>query len=1279
MVERFGYTTRKYLSKGSRSRLWLATRDSDGVDVVIKRYVKDRLQDGTSHCKREFEALRRVQAPGVVRAFDLLEDGEATSLVLELLPGVTLAGCVARDPLSVREVLQFGTQLASALGEVHRKRWIHRDLSPSNIQVDPATSTAHLFDFGSARMLGSAQSEAPSRSVSEPYHLGGGLAYASPEQTGRMGRGVDSRSDLYSLGACLYFALSGRPPFEHRDPLALLHAHMARIPDPIHSVEERVPVAVSRIIAKLLEKEPNDRYQSAHALAEDLRSCLDFLDSNGSIPEALELGSADTPLRPTFGRSVHGRDSELKRLRENLEAILRAEAPKTLLIHGPAGIGKSALINALRPLVGEAGGFVAHGKCESLLSDVAHVALKAALAGLADQLLCAGEKYVKRWQSRLLASLGALSPVVTSFVPGLSDILGELEPPSPLGPRESAQRLELAIERFLRTFPDAGHPLMLSLDDLQWANRDSITLLEALICSTRDLRIAWILVHRSDDSESVQRLRRGIRERNPGAQFIEIEVGPLSREGVQAVISDALGMGPASVGALVNAAARKTDCSPLLVQEFLIHLHDTGRIAAIPGTGWTWSDDDIASAEIQEGAVSLLCANLDRLQPEARELVATLSCVGDPFCTSQLELVVDLAREDLEQHLFELVDEGLIVPSSEGFRFAHDRIREACLEPLSSEKRARTHYSLGRRLLAQTSFEQLPERCAEISIHFQLGTDCIGAEERGAAQAVHLAAGQRALASGGFQAASRHLAAGRSLLNESDWDSDATRTFSLLHDSIEAEFLSGELECARELANGLVRRPLEGFDRCRALAKRVRVLAAAPDEHFVHELLSILESYGVRWVQDPSPLWIRLQIYWLDWTLRGPLDETCFGNPKGADLSWVFPSIILQEAAPALLALNSRLLALSILAAVRNFHIHGAIRSPALLLAGYAAMRIEILGHWDGVRRYAEAALAWAQKSDDPINVVAQASLYSFCWVWLRPRGECVELLQAVVRRLGESGDIPYSIIALTGSLGMAAMAGRPIPELLSQIDGKHRWEAWPGIRAYVRCYGTAFRVLAGDDAVEIDLDRLTGELESDVREIYLHGRIPWLLALCMFERFDLAGPLLELPSMGVQIRGSIGLPEFYLLRGLHAAWTASRTRGREARRARRRARRAAAWLRARANHAPDCVPLSAFMEAELACHSRSAAPTLRSYAHAARLAGQAGLLHHEAWIHERVGRFLIQLRRTGQAIPELRKASDLYARWGAQAKVDHISRLVQDVKGDARQPVEAAHSVLRG
>jgi hypothetical protein len=441
MWEADGFVLGKCLASDEHQRTYEATRRQDGREVVLKA-ASDALDPVTeAELSREFEALSAVAGPGIVQALALLTE-EQTVLVLDRVPGQRLAGSLASGPLELPAFLEIAIQLGEALGRVHAARWIHCYVTPSSAVIAPASLEAVLIGFHLAQPLG-----AEARSA-QKLAARGDLRYMAPEQTGRMNRGVDARSDLYALGATLYHALVGEPPFQTSDPLALIHAHMARVPPPPTERNPRVPVALSRIVLKLLEKQPESRYQSAAALVADLRLCRDALLQRGHIDDALALGATHAPDRPHFSSKLYDRERETELLRALFRQV-RDGSPKVLVIAGQPGAGKSALIEVLRPDVAESGGYIAIGKFD-LSRDRPYAAWVAAIDGLVRQFLAESDARLSLWRESLREALGNIAKVLVDLVPDLQFVVGEVPDVPRLGPRETQARLALALRRFLK-------------------------------------------------------------------------------------------------------------------------------------------------------------------------------------------------------------------------------------------------------------------------------------------------------------------------------------------------------------------------------------------------------------------------------------------------------------------------------------------------------------------------------------------------------------------------------------------------------------------------------------------------------------------------------------------------------------------------------------------------------------------------------------------------------------------------------------------------------------
>ncbi len=1252
-----GYALGKCLHANSVSSAYAAVRERDGHGVVLKRYLEDAMDDGESRAQREFAALRAVAGPGIVAALELVGTEDAPVLVLEPASGMVLDSWVQAGLPGIAAVLEIAIQLSDALARVHDARLLHRDITPHNVFVDPTGLQACLIDFGLARPLGSAAvlSEAGSKGRS----LAGSLRYISPEQTGRMDRGVDSRSDLYGLGGTLYFTLTGRPPFDLTDPLGLIHAHLAKVPTPPIELRPEVPATLSHIVAKLLQKAPEARYQTARALHRDLVECRTQLRDRGRIDDDFPLGSADAPYRPLFSRKLHGREDEVQRL---LGAYARAVGggATALFLEGPPGIGKSALVQELRGALVESRGYLASGKFDLYRRDVPYLGFVQAFESLIQQILTESDARLEQWRTSLHAALGPSAGVRVELVPDLAIVLGEVEPVPRLGPAATRARLSLAVHRFFQGLATREHPLVLFLDDLQWADEASRSLIQDLLGRDPTRALLLLCAYRDGESEArpAVQLRGELRAR--GVDVEELALAPISNEACARMLAGALGRSLEQTRSLAACVARKTGNAPLLIQQFVYHMYDLRLIRFEPGVGWSWDDAALAAAEIPEDAVGLMTAKIGRLEAEVAAVLQLASCVGDTF---ELDTLVELTarpRSALEAALFTLCDEGLIAPAPEGFRFVHDRVREAAQAGLSDAERAQVHHEAARLLLERTPPEALLARAAEIADHLNFAHERLDDAERIRAIELDVAAGARGLRAGAAATAAHYVAAGRALFREVDWETHAELGFRLFIESAESAYQMREIALALELLAKLETRSWPRMHSAQIAAKHITVRTLDDSGQELDLVLATLRRFGVRWPAYPSRLRTRLEILRADWALRGPLDERAL-RPLGAGdhSDWMAPLVIMGAGASALTRKTVRLVCLLTGFSMRRARRHGYLIPPGLPLAGYAAFRLGFLRHLRGAERYAQAALDWNERVNDPVvRPRSELVVYAFVYSWIRPRRTILEPLRRVENQCWESGDVEYAFYACQHRAHQASLAGEPLAALRADYAAIAATGAfarqWPNIQPRI------FALLEQPLPDAAALGREIAEIEqvlAGTDAARMAQWVFWLEVLCLLGLHDAAFATSEqiaewISDVGATCSQAV---DFTFLRGVLAAERAARATGSARRRHARVLRQCLRRVRIWAEHGPDFVHMVDALRAERARLGGRAAQALAAYASATDRATRQGYRHHAAFLLERRARLLGELRRDTEASTALRQAVKLYAEWGAHGKAEAL------------------------
>ena len=1249
-----GYTQEKSIASSRHDEVLLARRESDGACVVVKAYVGADAPAAAARAERELLALRACAGAGLAAVIDAATD-PVPVLVIEWVPGITFGSWVAAELPQPRDLVTVAIALCAVLIRMHDARYIHRNISPQTIRVDPATLEAHLTGLGSAHLLGQQSQLRADAAVS------GSLRYLAPEQTGRMNRGVDPRSDLYSVGATLFEGATGRPPFDADDPIALLHAHMARVPVAAVTLREDLPPPLSLIIARLLEKEPANRYPSARALRADLVALAAALDSGDAGGLSFALRRAEAPDRPRFAARLYGRDAEIATVRARY-AEAAAGSSRLLLVAGAPGAGKSALVDELRPDLAASNGYLAIGKFD-LSHERPYSGWSAALGNLAQQILLESDASLEGWRSALHAGLGALGRVMVDLVPDLEFILGETAPAPPVGPRESQARMSVALRRLLSVLATPEHPVVLFLDDLQWSDPGSRALMTQLFTERLDASLLLIGAYQANEVDAEHPLTEMLADLTAQCGPIElIAIEPLPQSALAQMLADALEREVGDVEPLARAVERKTGSSPLFVRQLIEHLYTQGVFSFVPGSGWHWDDAEIAAAEIPDGAVGVMSAKLHALSPSALDVVKLASCVGDEFDVALLAETTRTARGTLEQALFELADAGLISPSVGGFHFVHDRVREAARALLTDAEREATHCDMARRLLQCLSEADRERRLLEIAEHQAKGTACLAGDERLPAAALQLEAGERAVAAGVAATAETHLAVARTLLRDEDWVDSRELGLRLYLRSAECAFLRGDFDAAlgyTDVAEPLARSVVE---LGQVVAQRVQILAVARPTHEVAAYsIDVLAKIGVRFELRPTRLRLRVALYLLaaEIALRGAW--RMFERAEQIDPARMAALMVIRQAGAVFARESPALVPLVLVWMARQDLRHGALASPCLTVACVAtSLMLHTVLRRTTRHLHRLAAEANARDTSLVLRLRTEQHIASHYLPWVVARWDCLQRLDVNAEAQREAGDLEWAnysrfLRLLLGVLGGAPIAQteRRLRELAEYVQMARHVYLLPG------CCHEPYALLADPSLRPADLDV---RLAAGCARLLAAGPSAtgytwpvWMMVLCVFGRFDLvaSAPPEVAPTLATTL-GMIHQADVELYRGLTAAALASTTRGAKRRAHRRQLERSRRLLErfGRTRGSPDLVHMVSLLDAERAALRGRLERARALYASAVEGADRQRFAHHAALAAERRARMLEATGSRSLARVSLAEAARRYAAWGCRAKV---------------------------
>jgi PAS domain S-box-containing protein len=784
-----------------------------------------------------------------VRPLEVVYERGRTMLVLED-PGSEPLSELLGAPLELGQFLRLAVGITSALGKAHRRSLVHKDIKPINIFINNATGEVKLTGFGIAsRLLRERAAPEP------PETIAGTLAYMAPEQTGRMNRSIDARSDLYSLGVTLYQMLTGSLPFAATDPMEWIHCHIARKPLPPRERLATVPAAVSNLVLKLLAKAAEERYQTAAGLERDLRHCLAEWEAHRRI-DAFLLGQLDTPDRLLIPEKLYGREREIKTLLGAFDRVASSGRPELVLVSGYSGIGKSAIVNEMHKALVPSRGLFTSGKFDQYKRDIPYATLAQALQGLIRPLLGKSDAELASWGDALRKALGPNGQLMVDLVPELKLIIGEQTPVPDLPPQQAQGRFQLVFRRFLGVFARPEHPLALFLDDLQWLDAATLDLLTDLLPQSDVQHLLLIGAYRDNEVDLTHPLMRKLDAiRKTGAFVQEISLAPLAREDLEQLIVDTIGCTPPVAAPLARLVHDKTGGNPFFVIQFISALAEEGLLRLDhDAASWHWELNSLHAKGYTDNVVDLMVGKLTRLPVETQATLQKLACLGNVAEISLLSIVLGKSNDGVRSDLWNAVRLELVEQLDGSYRFIHDRVQEAAYSLIPERLRAEAHLGIGRLLAAHIPVDRHEEAIFEIVNQLNRGAALITSrDEREQLAEFNLLAGQRAKASAAYASALTYLSAGAALLPEDSWERRHDLTFALELNRAECEFLTGALSEAEQSSTELSVRAANAVEQATVACLRMDLYTTLDQSRRAVAVgLEYLEDLGIKWSPHPT-------------------------------------------------------------------------------------------------------------------------------------------------------------------------------------------------------------------------------------------------------------------------------------------------------------------------------------------------------------------------------------------------------------------------------------------
>ena len=818
--------------------------------LVLSPVTANPRPESLRRLENEYSLREALDPAWASRPIAMAYHADRPVLVLED-PGGVLLDRLLSGPFDLARSLRLAIGLSSVIERLHQRGIIHKDVKPSNVLADSVTGQCWLTGFGIASQL-----RRERQSAKPPEFVGGTLAYMAPEQTGRMNRSIDSRSDLYALGVTLYEMLTACLPFTASDPMEWVHCHIARQPTPPRERYKNVPASVSAIVMKLLAKTAEERYQTAAGVESDLRRCLTEWETQRRIDE-FSLGEHDTPDRLLIPEKLYGRAHEIDTLLASFDRVVASGTPELVLVSGYSGIGKSSVVNELHKVLVPPRGLFASGKFDQYKRDIPYATLAQAFQSLIRSLLGKSEAELRTWRDALHGALGPNGPLIVDLVPELKLITGEQPPVPALPPRDAQRRFQLVFRRFIGVFARPEHPLALFLDDLQWLDAATLDLLGDLVSQPDVQHLMLVGAYRDNEVNCFHPLMRKLEAiRQAGARVKEVILAPLALSDVGRLIADALHIEPERVTPLARLVHEKTAGNPFFAIQFLSALAEEALVTFDHSDGrWFWDLSRIQAKGYTDNVVDLMVGKLNRLPIETQKALQEFACLGNSAEIATLCIVHGTSEEEVHSDLWEALRQEFIVRLEGSYKFVHDRVQEAAYSLIPEQVRAEAHLRIGRLLIARTPPERREEAVFEIVNQINRGAALITSQaERDQIAELNLIAGKRAKASTAYASALKYFIAGGALLGDDSWERRHELAFALELNRAECEFLTGQAAAADERLTMLLSRAANTSELATVTCLRVDLYSTLShsSERAVAVFLDYLRHLGVEWAPHPT-------------------------------------------------------------------------------------------------------------------------------------------------------------------------------------------------------------------------------------------------------------------------------------------------------------------------------------------------------------------------------------------------------------------------------------------
>ena len=1253
-------------------------RDTAPSHILVVSPVSEQPAAATlKRLEHEYDLRTELDPVWAALPLAMVRDKGRKVLVLEDPGGEPLDRLLVR-PLELLPFLRIAIALAGAVRKLHEQDIVHKDIKPANVLVDPASGQVWLTGFGVASHL------PRERQLPEPPEsIAGTLAYMAPEQTGRMNRSIDSRSDLYSVGVTLYQILTGVLPFNASDPIEWVHCHIARQPATPSELRKEVPLGLSAIVMKLLAKTAEERYQTAAGLEADLRKGLAEWKSFGRI-DPFPLGAHDASDRLLIPEKLYGRDRESAELIQAFERVVVRGTPEFVLVSGYSGVGKSTVVNELHKAIVLPRGIFISGKFDQFKRDVPYATLAQAFQTLVRQILSKNEEEFGHWREAIRHAVGLNGQLVVNLIPDLGLVIGKQAPVPELSPQEAQIRFQAVFRAFLGVFARKEHPLVLFLDDLQWLDRATLNLLQHLIIHPDVRYLLLIGAYRDNEVSPSHPLMLTLDSiRNSDALVRDIVLGPLSLDDVGQLIADSLRQENIRTESLARLVYEKTAGNPFFTVQFLAalaqqHLLDFDQREA----AWRFDTDRIRAAPSTDNVVDLVVGKLNQLPDHSLEILKQLACLGNSAEAAILALVHRGSDEEIQSDLWGAIRGGFVVQLAGSYNFVHDRIQEAAYSLIPEELRAEAHLRIGRLLMARLSAGDISENIFHVVNQLNRGATLISdPDEKERLAELNLRAGQKAKASSAHAAACGYLSVAMTLLGHECWKNRYELALKLWLERAECEFLSGNFDEAETLISELLARSASRTDKAAASCLKID-LHFMKSEHSraVNSALECLRLFGIEISEHPTADHVRTEYEKVRRSLSERSIESLTELPPMTDPEMQAVMRVLSVLYGPAFTTDSNI---SYLCACHMANIslkYGVTDASAYGLTLFGRAMGPLLGHYRDGYSLGRLAIDLAEKHGFFAYKAKIHFMTALSAVWTHPVTAAIELLEDASCAGVETGDlvclcysythlVPYLLVR-GDQLDLVANEAERSLDLLRKSNFFEGADCVLSQQQFIRCMqGKTISFSSFTDA----------SFDQAAFEAHLRAEAGWMTTTCWHWILKLQAGFLsghyEAAAAAAETAkdlldatvGCIQLLDYHYFAALLIAAVFDTTPD-----DRRNELRAAldAHVEQLGDWAERCSVTFKdkywLVSAEIARIEGRDLDAMHLYEQAIDCARENGFVQSEAIANEVAARFCLDRGFESIGYSHLRKARSCYLRWGALAKVKQLDELYPVVQEEA-------------